>query len=105
MGAPGTLTARSSIYGIPKVLREAIIKDEKALVHNINGEKGSVDACDGGAPLNPVIALLYLDGMQDCRLGGETFKTMRSEYQERHGTKILYKDAEYPRYNNVFRDN
>ena len=105
MGAPGTLTARSSIYGIPKVLREAIIKDEKALVHNINGEKGSVDACDGGAPLNPVVALLYLDGMQDCRLGGETFKTMRSEYQERHGTKILYKDAEYPRYNNIFRDN
>lgn len=104
-GVPGTLTSRNSIYGIPMVLRDAIVRDTKAKVHNINGEESKVDSCDGSVILNPVIALLYLDGMQDRRLGGESFKTMRSQYHSDYGTKILYKDAEFPMYNNRLREN
>lgn len=104
-GVPGTLTSRNSIYGIPMILRDAVVRDTKAKVHSINGEQSKVDSCDGSVVLNPVIALLYLDGMQDRRLGGESFKTMRSQYHSDYGTKILYKDAEFPMYNNRLREN
>lgn len=105
LGTPGTTSARNSIYGIPLQLRNAVVQDIKAPVFSINGETANVDACDGSVKLDPITARLFLNGLQDSRIGGETFKTMRSDRHSRYGTNSLWKDAEYPINNTTMRQN